>query len=139
MTRNQNIYLYNTFCTYTLTIDLILLYPLCANHNDFSWNIKKTRDCYCINDLTEYEKKCHFICQGEPRYKFDETNPFISEEEEGEVAVASVAYRYRKWDLDNNIVLVSRCEHDAVLPTPNGELQFLTIKALNEWDSKVNN
>ncbi|XP_054275040.1 eukaryotic translation initiation factor 3 subunit D-like [Macrosteles quadrilineatus] len=72
---------------------------------------------------------------GEPRYKFDEPNPFISEEEEGEVA--SVAYRYRKWDLDNGITLVSRCEHDAVLPTPNGELQFLTIKALNEWDSKL--
>lgn len=73
--------------------------------------------------------------QGEPRYKFDEANPFISEEEEGEVA--SVAYRYRKWDLDNGIVLVARCEHDAALPTPTSELQFLTIKALNEWDSKV--
>lgn len=73
--------------------------------------------------------------QGEPRYKFDEPNPFISEEEEGEVA--SVAYRYRKWDLDNGIVLVARCEHDAALPTPTSELQFLTIKALNEWDSKV--
>ncbi|XP_075232247.1 eukaryotic translation initiation factor 3 subunit D-like [Lycorma delicatula] len=72
---------------------------------------------------------------GEPRHKFDEPNPFISDEEEGEVA--SVAYRYRKWDLDNGIVLVARCEHDAVLSTPSGELQFLTIKALNEWDSKV--
>ncbi|XP_022189148.1 eukaryotic translation initiation factor 3 subunit D-like [Nilaparvata lugens] len=72
---------------------------------------------------------------GEPRYKFDEGNPFISDEEEGEVA--SVAYRYRKWDLDNGIVLVSRCEHDAVWVNVNGELQFLTIKALNEWDSKL--
>jgi len=73
--------------------------------------------------------------QGEPRYKFDEGNPFISEEEAGEVA--SVAYRYRKWDLDNGVVLISRCEHDAVMHGPNGELQFVTIKALNEWDSKV--
>ncbi|XP_049853013.1 eukaryotic translation initiation factor 3 subunit D-like [Schistocerca gregaria] len=72
---------------------------------------------------------------GEPRYKFEETNPFISEEEAGEVA--SVGYRYRKWDLDNGIVLVARCEHDAVMHGPNGELQFLTIKAINEWDSKL--
>ncbi|CAH1115902.1 unnamed protein product [Phaedon cochleariae] len=72
----------------------------------------------------------------EPRYKFDDVNPFISEEEEGEVA--SVAYRYRKWDLGGGIVLVARCEHDAVVQSPNnGELQFLTVKALNEWDSKV--
>lgn len=73
----------------------------------------------------------------ETRYKFDELNPFIGDDEEGEVA--SVAYRYRKWDLNNGIVLVARCEHDAVLQTPNGETQFLTIKALNEWDSKLAN
>lgn len=72
---------------------------------------------------------------GEARNKFEDANPFISEEEEGEVA--SVAYRYRKWDLDNGVVLVARCEHDSVLLSPNGELQFLTIKALNEWDSKL--
>ena len=42
----------------------------------------------------------------------DEPNPFISEDEVGEVA--SVAYRYRKWDLDGGVVLVARCEHDAV-------------------------
>ncbi|XP_044731758.1 eukaryotic translation initiation factor 3 subunit D [Chrysoperla carnea] len=73
----------------------------------------------------------------EPKYKFENPNPFISEEEEGEVA--SVAYRYRKWDLGGGIVLVARCEHDAVVQSPNGELQFLSIKALNEWDSKLAN
>lgn len=73
----------------------------------------------------------------EPRYKFDNTNPFISEDEDGEIA--SVAYRYRKWDLGNGVILVARCEHDAVVQTPNGELQFLSIKALNEWDSKLAN
>lgn len=36
-------------------------------------------------------------------------------------------------------MLVARCEHDAVMQTPNGETQFLTIKALNEWDSKLAN
>lgn len=38
----------------------------------------------------------------EQKYKFEHPNPFIGEEEEGEVA--SVAYRYRKWDLSNDIV-----------------------------------
>ncbi|XP_018319021.1 eukaryotic translation initiation factor 3 subunit D [Agrilus planipennis] len=74
---------------------------------------------------------------GEPKHKFDHPNPFVSEEEEGEVA--SVGYRYKKWDLGGGIVLIARCEHDAVVQSPNGELQFLTIKALNEWDSKVAN
>lgn len=36
-------------------------------------------------------------------------------------------------------MLVARCEHDAVFQSPSGELQFLTIKALNEWDSKLAN
>ncbi|XP_055617369.1 eukaryotic translation initiation factor 3 subunit D [Toxorhynchites rutilus septentrionalis] len=73
----------------------------------------------------------------ESKFKFGDPNPFIGDDEDGEVA--SVAYRYRKWDLNNGIVLVARCEHDAVLQTPQGDTQFLTIKALNEWDSKVAN
>ncbi|EDS41530.1 eukaryotic translation initiation factor 3 subunit 7 [Culex quinquefasciatus] len=73
----------------------------------------------------------------ETKFKFEDANPFIGDDEDGEVA--SVAYRYRKWDLNNGIVLVARCEHDAVLLTPQGDTQFLTIKALNEWDSKVAN
>lgn len=36
-------------------------------------------------------------------------------------------------------VLVARCEHDAVMQGPQNETQFLSIKALNEWDSKVAN
>ena len=53
--------------------------------------------------------------------------------------MASVAYRYRKWDLNNGIILVARCEHDAVMVTPTGDTQFITLKALNEWDSKLAN
>ncbi|CAB0032262.1 unnamed protein product [Trichogramma brassicae] len=77
------------------------------------------------------------VLKSDMKYKFDEPNPFVSEEEEGEVA--SVAYRYRKWDLGNDITLICRCEHDAVTQGPNNETQFLTIKALNEWDSKLAN
>lgn len=42
------------------------------------------------------------VLKGGEKYKFEHPNPFITEEEEGEVA--SVAYRYRKWDLGNDIV-----------------------------------
>lgn len=45
--------------------------------------------------------------------------------------------RYRKFDLGNDIELISRCEHDAAAYGPNGELQFLNIKTLNEWDPRV--
>ena len=54
-----------------------------------------------------------------------------------ESEVPSVAYRYRKWNLGNNINLIIRSELDAVTPGPNDEIQFLNIKALNEWDSRV--
>lgn len=50
--------------------------------------------------------------------------------------MASVGYRYRKWDLGNDVKLVARCEHDAVTHGPHDETLFLSIKALNEWDSK---
>jgi len=72
----------------------------------------------------------------EDKYKMEEPNPFVSEDEVGEVA--SVAYRYRKWDLDGGIVLVARCEHDSVTTgSSSNEHQFINIKALNEWDSRL--
>jgi len=72
----------------------------------------------------------------EDRLNFEKPNPFVQEKDE-EKEVASVAYRYRKWDLGNGITLVCRCEHDAVMIGPNGENQFINIKSLNEWDSKL--
>jgi len=73
--------------------------------------------------------------QGDDRFKFEELNPFIGEDEIEKMA--SVGYRYRKWDLDNGIVLVARCQHDAVMHGVNGEVQFINVKALNEWDPRV--
>lgn len=61
-------------------------------------------------------------------------NPFVPERSAGNVA--SVAYRYRKWNLGNDIELVARTEHDANMVTPNGELCRINVKALNEWDSR---
>merc|ERR1719334_170597 len=68
------------------------------------------------------------------KYKFDMDNPFVDADEEGEVA--SVAYRYRKWSLGNDLNLICRCELDAVQQGSNNELQFINLKALNEWDSR---
>ena len=48
-----------------------------------------------------------------------------------------MAYRYRSWDLGNGQVIVIRCEQDCVQTGPNGEDQFVNIKALNEWNPKV--
>ncbi|KAJ4703493.1 Eukaryotic translation initiation factor 3 subunit D [Melia azedarach] len=62
---------------------------------------------------------------------FDEPNPFASEGEE----VASVAYRYRRWKLDDDMHLVARCEVQSVVDV-NNQRSFLTLNALNEFDSK---
>jgi translation initiation factor 3 subunit D len=72
----------------------------------------------------------------EERMTFPDPNPFIGGVE-GEVA--SVAYRYRKWDLGEGIQLVVRSEIDAVTSGANDEKVYLSIKALNEWDPKSNN
>lgn len=66
--------------------------------------------------------------------KFENPNPFS--EDSGE-EVASVGYRYRKYELGEGINLVVRCEHDAYLNGPSNETQFFSIKALNEFDPRV--
>lgn len=70
----------------------------------------------------------------EERFCFSDPNPFI---EGDQSEVASVGYKYRKWDLGNGIQLIVRSEIDAVSTTANDEKIFLNIRALNEWDSKV--
>lgn len=77
---------------------------------------------------------------GEAKYEFPNPNPFVDKDETSEVS--SVAYRYRKWKLGDDVTLVVRCEHDAVTVggNPNDKPQFITIKAFNEWgDSKTTN
>jgi len=73
-------------------------------------------------------------CLKTDEFNFDNSNPFSDGSGE---QVASVGYRYRKFDLGDNINLVVRCEHDAVLAAPNNEKQFLNIKTLNEFDPRV--
>ncbi|KAM1138906.1 hypothetical protein ACFX2I_036656 [Malus domestica] len=62
---------------------------------------------------------------------FEEPNPFANEGEE----VASVAYRYRRWKLEEGMYLVARCEVQSVMEV-NNQRSFLTLNALNEFDPK---
>lgn len=61
-------------------------------------------------------------------------NPFALDENE---EIASMGYRYRKFDLGDNINLIIRTEHDAVLPTNTADNLYLNIKTLNEFDPRV--
>jgi len=69
-------------------------------------------------------------------------HPFYNGEEESDPP-ASKAYRYRRFDLslekdEEPLHLVIRTELDAVVKNNiNGEDQFMTIKALNEFDNKA--
>ena len=47
-----------------------------------------------------------------------------------------IAYRYRQWRLDDATLLLARCELHAALEYKGEEL-VCTVKALNEFDSKV--
>ncbi|KAK0394643.1 hypothetical protein QR680_000853 [Steinernema hermaphroditum] len=77
--------------------------------------------------------------RNEDCFKFEnETVPF---DEEGSTTDIETAFKYRRFNLGNDkdgnaIRLVCRTEHDAVIQGVNGETQFVTIKAFNEWDSQ---
>jgi hypothetical protein len=78
-----------------------------------------------------------------PNQKVDmaNENPFYSASEETEPP-ASKAYKYRRFDLSTSeetpTYLIVRTELDAVQKNPtSGEDQFVTVHALNEFDSKA--
>lgn len=76
------------------------------------------------------------------RHEMAHENPFYNPSTETE-PLASKAYKYRRFDLSLNndedpLHLIVRCELDAVVKNNiSGEDQFLTIKALNEFDHKA--
>ncbi|KIZ06885.1 Eukaryotic translation initiation factor 3 subunit D-2, partial [Monoraphidium neglectum] len=49
---------------------------------------------------------------------------------------ATAVNQYRKWQLAPGLDIVVRCEVNAALTTPKGEVQLASIKALNEWNLK---
>lgn len=76
------------------------------------------------------------------KHEMNNEHPFYNAAEETDPP-ASKAYRYRRFDLSveadaDPLYLVVRTELDAVVKNNiSGEDQFLTIKALNEFDSKA--
>uniref|UniRef100_A0A665TG67 Eukaryotic translation initiation factor 3 subunit 7 n=1 Tax=Echeneis naucrates TaxID=173247 RepID=A0A665TG67_ECHNA len=103
-------------------------------------------DIECCGALEYYDKATYInhnfsqqcLRMGGERYKFPNSNPFV-EEDMDKSEVASVAYRYRHWKLGDDIDLIVRCEHDGVMTGANGEVSFVNIKTLNEWDSRYCN
>uniref|UniRef100_A0A1J3DZC3 Eukaryotic translation initiation factor 3 subunit D n=1 Tax=Noccaea caerulescens TaxID=107243 RepID=A0A1J3DZC3_NOCCA len=65
------------------------------------------------------------------RETFEEPIPNATEGEEN----ASIAYRYRRWKLDDSMYLVARCELQSTVDL-NNQKSFLTLNALNEFDPK---
>jgi len=66
------------------------------------------------------------------RFTFPQSNPFQTAGEE----VPSIAYKYRRFKLSNDISVIIRSEIDGITETTSGQESFLTIKALNEFDPK---
>uniref|UniRef100_A0AAQ5YFC5 Eukaryotic translation initiation factor 3 subunit 7 n=1 Tax=Amphiprion ocellaris TaxID=80972 RepID=A0AAQ5YFC5_AMPOC len=103
-------------------------------------------DIECCGALEYYDKATYInhnfsqqcLRLGGERYKFPNSNPFV-EEDMDKSEVASVAYRYRHWKLGDDIDLIVRCEHDGVMTGANGEVSFINVKTLNEWDSRYCN
>uniref|UniRef100_A0A8P4FZN4 Eukaryotic translation initiation factor 3 subunit D n=1 Tax=Dicentrarchus labrax TaxID=13489 RepID=A0A8P4FZN4_DICLA len=103
-------------------------------------------DIECCGALEYYDKATYInhnfsqqcLRMGGERHKFPNSNPFV-EEDMDKSEVASVAYRYRHWKLGEDIDLIVRCEHDGVMTGANGEVSFINVKTLNEWDSRYCN
>ncbi|MCJ1324858.1 hypothetical protein MMC10_001520 [Thelotrema lepadinum] len=86
-----------------------------------------------VNEVVqESDNSKHEMQHPNPFHNYEETEP-----------LASKAYRYRRFDLslekdEEPLHLVVRTELDAVMKNNiSGDDQFLTIKALNEFDSKA--
>lgn len=81
------------------------------------------------------------VLEGTAKHEMAHENPFYNPQEETD-PLASKAYKYRRFDLSLNdeepVHLVVRTELDAVMKNNiSGEDQFLTVKALNEFDHKA--
>uniref|UniRef100_A0A8C7PTI2 Eukaryotic translation initiation factor 3 subunit D n=1 Tax=Oncorhynchus mykiss TaxID=8022 RepID=A0A8C7PTI2_ONCMY len=127
----------NVFAT-----DAILATLMCCTRSVNSWDIIVQRVgnklFFDKRDNSDFGETITIIhqCLGGERHKFPNPNPFV-EEDIDKSEVASVAYRYRRWKLGEDIDLIVRCEHDGVMTGANGEVSFINVKTLNEWDSRV--
>lgn len=95
----------------------------CHSRASTNCNSRASTNCHPSQDAPKGKKK------------FENPNPFFDEEED-EGKPASIAYRYRKWDLGSNLHLVARTELHGKVKKKDGTKK-MTVYALNEWDSKL--
>ncbi|KAG7137207.1 Eukaryotic translation initiation factor 3 subunit D like protein [Verticillium longisporum] len=81
------------------------------------------------------------VLEGNSKVDMPNSNPFYNASEDTDPP-ASKAYKYRRFDLSTSdeepVHLIVRTEVDAVQKNAiSGEDQYLTVKALNEFDSKA--
>ncbi|KAF9942647.1 hypothetical protein BGZ67_000461 [Mortierella alpina] len=78
------------------------------------------------------------VVNSEQVVDLENPNPFYGAEDD---SAPLVGYRYRKFDLstteEENISLIVRTEVDAVVKSAQGEDSYITIKALNEFDTRA--
>ncbi|CAG8724772.1 16743_t:CDS:10, partial [Racocetra fulgida] len=83
--------------------------------------------CFAMQVVNESEK-----------YEFEKPNPFASSDDLE--FMAPCAYRYRRFDLgiseEEDVRLIVRTQLDSAVKTPAGDDSYITIKALNEFDSR---
>lgn len=72
----------------------------------------------------------------EDRIQLDEKHPFADLVAEGSEP-ASVGYRYRRFNMSEELRLVVRTEVNAYSLDKEGDPVYLSVKALNEFDSKL--
>ncbi|KAK9455354.1 eukaryotic translation initiation factor 3 subunit D [Dipodascopsis uninucleata] len=81
------------------------------------------------------------VVESDDKYDFAHANPFYNPDEETE-PLGSRGYRYRKFNLSSSseeepLNLIVRTEVDGAVKNSNGRDSFITIKALNEFDSRA--
>ena len=64
------------------------------------------------------------VTKDQPKHELGAANPFA----EGSEDLAPAGYRYRKWALGPDVDIVVRCEVNAALTTPKGEVQLALIR-----------
>jgi len=101
-----------------------------------------------IEDDKDNINGVHKLSEESTRCNFDYSQQVLTEDYEkfgtdadpfgaNDASAAKVGYRYRKWNVGDGITLVSRHGLNGVTDDKTGAKALLSIKTLNEFDSKI--
>jgi translation initiation factor 3 subunit D len=101
-----------------------------------------------IEDDKDNINGVHKLSEESTRCNFDYSQQVLTEDFEkfgtdadpfgaNDASAAKVGYRYRKWNVGDGITLVSRHGLNGVTDDKTGAKALLSIKTLNEFDSKI--